>query len=191
MGWVVNVTPRPLYFPECAPVPIVGEAGWAPGSVWKGTEKRTPHAPNEVCTPGLPIRGRSLSRPPYGIEEQQTTHADSYFLRHPGSKERICKKNCFVQSHRCSRGAKCETWEGRLRKATKYLCDLSCAALMYHLCSIAMILKYRSGTVEFTQTLSQAVFAPAIRNARRATLITRQEWLFTLECFGWAPFVKC
>ena len=47
--------------------------------------------------------------------------------------------------------------------------------LMYHLCPIAMILKYRSGTVEFTQTLSQAVFAPAIRNARRATLITRQE----------------
>ena len=49
------------------------------------------------------------------------------------------------------------------------------AALMYHLCSIAMILKYWSGTVEFTQTLSQAVFAPAIRNARRSTLITRQE----------------
>ena len=47
--------------------------------------------------------------------------------------------------------------------------------LMYHLCSIAMILKYRSGTVEFTQTLSQAVFAPAIRNAEGATLITGQE----------------
>ena len=47
--------------------------------------------------------------------------------------------------------------------------------LMYHLCSFAMILKYRSGTVEVTQTLSQAVFAPAIRNAKGATLITRQE----------------
>jgi len=29
-GWVVNVTPRPLYFRESA---IVGEAGWAPESV--------------------------------------------------------------------------------------------------------------------------------------------------------------
>ena len=29
---------------------------------------------------------------PYGLEEQQTTHADSHFLRHPGSNERICKK---------------------------------------------------------------------------------------------------
>ena len=38
-----------------------------------------------------------------------------------------------------------------------------------------LIPKYRSGTVEFTQTLSQAVFAPAIRNAEGATLITRQE----------------
>ena len=54
-----------------------------------------------------------------------------------------------------------------------HLCPMP--PLMYHLCSIVMILKYRSGTVEFTQTLSQAVFAPAIRNARRATLTTRQE----------------
>jgi hypothetical protein len=30
--------------------------------------------------------------PPYGLKEQQTTHADSYFLLHPGSKERISKK---------------------------------------------------------------------------------------------------
>ena len=32
-GWVVNAAPRPLYFRESAPVPTVGEAGWAPGSV--------------------------------------------------------------------------------------------------------------------------------------------------------------
>ena len=35
--WVVNATPRPLY-PGNGPVPIVQEAGWAPGPVWTGAE---------------------------------------------------------------------------------------------------------------------------------------------------------
>ena len=34
---VVNVTLRPLYS-DNDPVPIVQEAGWAPGPVWKGSE---------------------------------------------------------------------------------------------------------------------------------------------------------
>jgi hypothetical protein len=34
MGWVVNATPRPLYPQKREPVPIVQEAGWAPGPVW-------------------------------------------------------------------------------------------------------------------------------------------------------------
>ena len=38
MGWVVNATPRPIY-PRKDPVPIVYEAGWAPGPVWTGEEK--------------------------------------------------------------------------------------------------------------------------------------------------------
>jgi hypothetical protein len=33
-GWMVNATPRPLYPRERDPVPIVYEAGWAPGPVW-------------------------------------------------------------------------------------------------------------------------------------------------------------
>ena len=32
-GWVVNATPRPLYRQERDPVPILYEAGWAPGPV--------------------------------------------------------------------------------------------------------------------------------------------------------------
>ena len=40
MGWVVNATPRPLYPRERDPVPIVEEAGWAPGSVWTGAGNR-------------------------------------------------------------------------------------------------------------------------------------------------------
>jgi len=37
-GWVVSVTPRPLFTPEKDTVPIVQEAGWAPGPVWTGAE---------------------------------------------------------------------------------------------------------------------------------------------------------
>jgi hypothetical protein len=38
MGWVVNATPRPLYPRERDQVPIVQEAGWAPGPIWTGAE---------------------------------------------------------------------------------------------------------------------------------------------------------
>jgi hypothetical protein len=35
---VVNTKSRPLYLRERELVPIVQEAGWAPGSVWTGAE---------------------------------------------------------------------------------------------------------------------------------------------------------
>jgi hypothetical protein len=34
--------PRPLFAPEKDPVPIVQEAGWAPGTVWTGAENLAP-----------------------------------------------------------------------------------------------------------------------------------------------------
>jgi len=40
LGWVVNVAPRLHYPREMARVPIVQEAGWAPGPVWTSKEKR-------------------------------------------------------------------------------------------------------------------------------------------------------
>jgi hypothetical protein len=42
MGWVVNTTPWLLYPWERDPVPIVQEAGWAPGPVWTGAENSPP-----------------------------------------------------------------------------------------------------------------------------------------------------
>jgi len=42
MAWGVSVTPRPLFTPRKDPVPIVQEAGWAPGPVWTGAENLTP-----------------------------------------------------------------------------------------------------------------------------------------------------
>ena len=41
-GWVVSSTPRPHFTPGKEPVPILQEAGWAPGLVWTGGKSR-PH----------------------------------------------------------------------------------------------------------------------------------------------------
>jgi hypothetical protein len=41
-GWVVSVTPRPLFIPGKDPVPIVQEAGWTPGPVWTGAQNSPP-----------------------------------------------------------------------------------------------------------------------------------------------------
>ena len=41
-GWVVSSTPRPHFTPGKDLVPILQEAGWAPGPVWTGRKSR-PH----------------------------------------------------------------------------------------------------------------------------------------------------
>jgi hypothetical protein len=38
----VCVTPRPLFTPRKDQVPVVQEAGWAPGPVWTGAENLAP-----------------------------------------------------------------------------------------------------------------------------------------------------
>jgi hypothetical protein len=50
---MVNVTPQPLYPRERDPVPIVQEAGWAPGPVWTGAEN---FAPTGILSPDRPAR---------------------------------------------------------------------------------------------------------------------------------------
>ena len=49
--WEVSVTLRPLFTPGKDPVPIVQEAGWAPGPVWTGAENL---APNGIRSPDRP-----------------------------------------------------------------------------------------------------------------------------------------
>ena len=64
--WVVNDTPRPLNPQETDPVPIVYEAGWAPGPVWTGAENLVSTG---IRSPSRPARSDSLypevSRPPF------------------------------------------------------------------------------------------------------------------------------
>jgi hypothetical protein len=51
-GWGVSVTPRLLFTPGKDPVPIVQEAGWAPGLVWTGAENL---ARNGITWSDLPV----------------------------------------------------------------------------------------------------------------------------------------
>src|SRR5215468_3717085 len=75
-GWVVSTTPRPLYprkrpgthctggwvGPRKDPVPIVQEAGWAPGPVWTCAENL---APTGIRSPDRPASSQSLHRLSY------------------------------------------------------------------------------------------------------------------------------
>jgi len=49
---VVSSTPRPHFTPGKNPVPIVQEAGWAPGPVWTGGKSR----PYRDSIPDRPTR---------------------------------------------------------------------------------------------------------------------------------------
>jgi len=51
-GWVVSSTPRPHFTPGKDPLPILQEAGWAPGSVWTGGKSR----PHRDSIPDHPAR---------------------------------------------------------------------------------------------------------------------------------------
>jgi len=59
--WGVSSTPRPLFTPGKDPVPIVQEAGWAPGPVWTGGKFR----PHRDSTPDHLVRSQSLYRLSY------------------------------------------------------------------------------------------------------------------------------
>ena len=60
-GWVVSRTPRPHFTPGKDPLPIVQEAGWAPGPVWTGGKSR----PHRDLIPDIPARSQSLYRLSY------------------------------------------------------------------------------------------------------------------------------
>jgi len=60
-GWVVRRTPRQHFTPGKDPVPIVQEAGWAPGPVWTGGKYR----PHRDLIPDRPACSQSLYRLSY------------------------------------------------------------------------------------------------------------------------------
>ena len=67
-GWVVSSTLRPHFTPGKYTVPILQEAGWAPGPVWTGGKSR-PHRdsiPDRPAHSSVPI-STELPGPPYDI----------------------------------------------------------------------------------------------------------------------------
>ena len=60
-GWMASSTPRPHITPKKDPVPILHEAGWAPGPVWTGGKSR----PHWNSIPDRPARSQSLYRLSY------------------------------------------------------------------------------------------------------------------------------
>jgi len=62
-GWVVSSTLRPYFTPGKDPVPILQEAGWAPGPVCAGEKSR----PRRDSIPNHPARSQSLYRLSYPL----------------------------------------------------------------------------------------------------------------------------
>jgi hypothetical protein len=62
-GWR-DFMPRPLSTPGKNPVPIVQEAGWAPGPVWTSAENL---ASTGIRSPDCPARSQSLYRLSYSV----------------------------------------------------------------------------------------------------------------------------
>ena len=58
---MVSSTPRPHFTPGKDPVPILQEAGWAPGPVWTGGKSR----PHRDSIPDRPVRSQLLYRLSY------------------------------------------------------------------------------------------------------------------------------
>ena len=69
--WGVSVTSRPLFTHGKDPVPIVPEAGWAPGPVWTGAEIL---ASTGIRSPVRPARSQSLYRLSYPAHTQKKTY---------------------------------------------------------------------------------------------------------------------
>jgi len=71
-GWRVSVTPRLLFTHGKDQVPIVKEAGWAPGLVWTGAENLA----NGIWSPDRPARSQSLYWLRYPAHIQHTQHTN-------------------------------------------------------------------------------------------------------------------
>jgi len=73
-GWVVSSTSRPLFTPGKDPVPIVQEAGWAPGPIWMDGRSR----PHRDSIPDRLARCQSLYRLSYPTHNRN--EYQDYFL---------------------------------------------------------------------------------------------------------------
>jgi len=77
-GWVVSSTPRPHFTLGRDPVPILQEAGWAPGPVWTGGKSR----PHRDSIPDRPACNQSLYRLSYPVHKAVNYISNKYGQMH-------------------------------------------------------------------------------------------------------------
>jgi hypothetical protein len=108
-GWVVSSTPRPHFNPGKDPVPILQEAGWAPGSVWTGKKSR----PHQDLIPDHPAHSQLLYRlsyPAHNVQEiptqiyrqltQQIHGAGPFLLRSTTNSLLLWNSNVHCHIHK-------------------------------------------------------------------------------------------
>ena len=89
-GWGVSVTSQLPFTPEEDPVPIVQEAGWAPGPVWTGAENL---APTSIWSPDRPAHSQSLYRLSYPTHNLVVSHVQNVlcmWVQHIDSEPYCC-----------------------------------------------------------------------------------------------------
>ena len=75
-GLVVSSMPRPHFTSKKDPVPILQEAGWAPGPVWTGRKSR----PHRDSIPDRPPSSQSLYWPSYPARIPLSVHTHKEVL---------------------------------------------------------------------------------------------------------------
>ena len=81
------------FTPGKDPVPIIQEAGWAPGTVWTGAENL---APTGIRSPDLPARSESLYRLSYP-DPQGCEGLWLFFEAKKGPRAKRFGKHCSVR----------------------------------------------------------------------------------------------
>ena len=100
-GWVISSTPRPHFTPGKDQVPILQEAGWAPGPVWTGGKSR----PHWDSIPDHPARSQSLYRLSYRAHfffpvdwwNQDKSHTEIW---KPDRQDTKCEHHILHDNHR-------------------------------------------------------------------------------------------
>ena len=91
-GWVVSVTPQPLFTLGKDPVSIVQEAGWATGPVWTGAENLAPPAFDPRTVQPVASRNADYATRP----TCSTVISVNSFLFQEGQKQYFCYRYSFM-----------------------------------------------------------------------------------------------
>jgi hypothetical protein len=93
--WEVSVTPWPLFAPRKDLVPIVQEAGWAPGLVWTGVENLTP---TRIWSPDRPDHSQLLYQLRYPAHNLQLCSLINHLTYNFYCKISVISTLCFTCS---------------------------------------------------------------------------------------------